>query len=269
MTRRDDGAYGWYATEPQRNQPGCIGRQSYRLSPPRTLAARTLRAARVLGVPIASAGVMSWIAVLLLLNQASAAEALSSPSNTPSPSSHRAAVAAEPPRPNEFARPVTIESRFGFGTPVGAFGGAVSYSPIPAFGVDCGAGVNKVGLQLACALLARLVLNQSDRKNSGSLALTLSSGFSTGPFVDNHELAKLTAVDGPGAASRSYQRAYWWNTDVGVEQRYERLVLRVFAGSGMLLNPDAGTDIIVTGNERIEGPSTSLFYLGLGIGLTP
>jgi hypothetical protein len=55
---------------------------------------------------------------------------------------------------------------------------------------------------------------------------------------------------------------------VGVEERYESLVLRVFAGSGMLLNPDAGTDV-VTGNERIEGPSTSLFYLGLGIGLAP
>jgi hypothetical protein len=42
MARRDEGAYCWYVTEEQRSQPGCIGRESDRLS-----HSRALRVSRV------------------------------------------------------------------------------------------------------------------------------------------------------------------------------------------------------------------------------
>jgi hypothetical protein len=166
---------------------------------------------------------------------------------------------------------VTIEWRLGGGTPTGVFGGAVSYSPVPALGLDCGAGSNTHGLQLACGLRARLVLD--GRQELGNVAgmqraLTLTSGFSTGPYVDSHIFEKITSADGPGPASRSYQRAYWWNTDIGAEGRYETLVLRLFVGAALLLNQGAGTDI-VTGSQRIERPTTSLVYVGIGVGLAP
>src|SRR5882724_3270375 len=47
MARRDEGAYRWYVTEEQRSHPGCIGRESDRLSLSRTLSPlnRRLRAA--------------------------------------------------------------------------------------------------------------------------------------------------------------------------------------------------------------------------------
>lgn len=44
---------------------------------------------------------------------------------------------------DEFAaRPLTIEARLGFGTPLGLAGIATEYSLIPAFGLGCGAGTN-------------------------------------------------------------------------------------------------------------------------------
>jgi hypothetical protein len=173
------------------------------------------------------------------------------------------------PRDEFAARPVTIESRLGFGIPTGLFGGALSYSPVPEVGLECGAGTNTVGLQLACGLRGRLVLGASRNWDAGvSRAFTLTSGFSTGPYVDNHDFAKLTWVDGPGPASRSYQRAYWWNTDVGAEGRYESLVLRVFVGAALLLNPGSGTDLVTDG-AYVQRPSTSLFYFGIGVGLAP
>src|SRR3954468_2815562 len=38
LARRDEGAYCWYVTEEQRSQPGCVGRESDRLSHSRALS---------------------------------------------------------------------------------------------------------------------------------------------------------------------------------------------------------------------------------------
>jgi len=82
----------------------------------------------------------------------------------------------------------------------------MSYSPIPAFGLDCGARANKVGLQLACALRARLVLAQRDPRNGGSLALTLTSGFSTGATARVRR-KRITSESRRGHRARHGQRA--------------------------------------------------------------
>jgi hypothetical protein len=45
LARRDEGAYCWYVAEPQRSQPGCLGREGDRLSHSRALRRGVLRAA--------------------------------------------------------------------------------------------------------------------------------------------------------------------------------------------------------------------------------
>jgi hypothetical protein len=224
---------------------------------------------------------MSWFALLLSVSEVASATALSSPSNTPPKESNpqHDYVRAQPAEPQSAARddftehPVTIEWRGGIASPTGLFGGALSYSPIPQIGLDCGAGTNLRGLQLACGLRARLMLGGSPSSASAFArgrrrAITLTSGVSTGPYVDTHALQKVTWVDGEGPADRSYTRAYWWNTDLGVEGRYEGAVVRGFVGVALLQNPGAGTDL-VSGNQRAEPPTTAIWYVGIGLGVAP
>ncbi|MEO7034978.1 MAG: hypothetical protein ABI548_13800 [Polyangiaceae bacterium] len=224
---------------------------------------------------------MSWIALLVTLADITSASAPLLPSNSAAPVYHTPVEPVEPLEPaepaegspkDEFAaHPVTIESRLGFGLPTGVFGGALSYSPIPALGLDCGAGANLKGLQLACGLRARLVLGSRARSFGVDLsrAFTLTSGLSTGPYEDNHVFERFTAADGPGPASRNYQRAYWWNTDIGVEERYEGLVLRAFGGVALLLNPGAGSDVLTASDQRGEPATTTIGYFGIGMGAAP
>jgi hypothetical protein len=79
----------------------------------------------------------------------------------------------------------------------------------------------------------------------------------------------LTAVDGPGTAARDYARAYWWNTDIGLEQRHKSLVTRVCLGVALLLNPDSGVIDPSSSDARVEPISYTVFYVGLGVGIAP
>jgi hypothetical protein len=154
---------------------------------------------------------MSPIGVLFALTSASVATPAQLPlleSNTPP--AYRADASAEPnpfalsPRPSErsswdefAARPLSLESRIGFGTPVGALGVAGELSPSPALALGAGAGTNLVGLQLAAWLTGRIVLpSHEDVFGIRWLpALTLSSGFSGGRYVQSNVFENLTAVD--------------------------------------------------------------------------
>jgi hypothetical protein len=180
-----------------------------------------------------------------------------------------------PPTPSteeEFAaRAVTVEARFGLGAPTGVLGLAVTYSPLPALGFDCGAGTNTAGLQVACSLQGRLVLGSRERSlgRRWARALTLSSGFSAGRYTASHWFEALTAVDGPGPAELDFARAYWWNTDVGAEWRDGAFVLRMFVGVAVLLNPHAYTIVKPEDDSRFEPAPTTLVYFGLGLGAAP
>jgi len=178
-----------------------------------------------------------------------------------------------PPSPAaEFAaHPITLEARFGLGTPTGVLGAAVSYSPVPAFGFECGAGTNTIGLQLACSLRGRFVFATRERSLglNWARALTLTSGFSGGRYADRHVFEQLTAVDGPGVAELDFARAYWWNTDLGVEWRDGAFVSRFTVGVALLLNPDAYTVFKRESESRVEPASTTLLYFGFGLGGAP
>jgi hypothetical protein len=171
------------------------------------------------------------------------------------------------------ARPVTIEARLGIGAPTGVLGLAVTYSPVPALGFDCGAGTNLLGLQLACSVRGRFVLGSRSKSlgRDWSRALTLSSGFSAGRHDDMHWFARLTAADGPDPAELHFARAYWWNTDLGAELRYGAFVQRVVVGVALLLNPHAYTidKSEIDSGSRVEPVSTMVVYFGLGLGGAP
>jgi hypothetical protein len=123
---------------------------------------------------------------------------------------------------DEFAaRPFTLEARYGLGSPVGFIGVAAELSPVPALALGCGAGTNLVGLQLACWLSGRVVLRSREHALGveWARAITLSSGFSEGSYVQRANVFENLPIDGPGTASRNYSRAYWWNTDIGFEEK--------------------------------------------------
>jgi hypothetical protein len=100
-------------------------------------------------------------------------------------------------------------------------------------------------------------------------AITLSSGFSEGSYVQRASVFENLPIDGPGTASRNYSRAYWWNTDIGFEERHKGLILRLSLGVGLLLNPNAGVLDQSSSGARIEPISHTLFYLEGGFGLAP
>jgi hypothetical protein len=227
------------------------------------------------------------MAVFLAITSATvtlAAQAPSFASNTPpaSGASAQAQPVALIPSPrlappevspwHEFAaRPFTLEARYGVGTPIGFIGVAGELSPVPALAFGCGAGTNLVGLQLACWLSGRIVLRSRERAFGveWARAITLSSGFSEGRYVQANVFGNLTAVDGPGTASRDYARAYWWNSDIGLEERHKGLVLRLSLGVALLLNPSAGVLDQSSRDARVEPISHTLFYLAGGLGFAP
>ena len=177
----------------------------------------------------------------------------------------------QPPEAEFAARPLTLELRLGLGAPTGLYGFGAIYSPIPAFGFDCGAGTNGVGIQLSCGLHARLVLGSREHLfgQQWARAVTLSSGVSGGRYVDEHWFENVSAVDGKGPATLHFARAYWWNTDLGVEIRTGAFVGRVFFGLAVLLNRDAYTVVKPSTDSRVELPSTTLLYLGTSWGIAP
>jgi hypothetical protein len=149
-------------------------------------------------------------------------------------------------------------------------GVAASYSPVPVFGGECGAGTNGQGLQLACALRGRLVLGwrepfQHDRWLG---AATFTSGFARGRYNGTAWNDKIPA-DGPTAADLKFAAAYWWNTDLGFEWHKRAFVTRVFFGLAVLMNPSDYTVVKNSSDDFVERPSTRLFYFGLGVGVAP
>lgn len=192
--------------------------------------------------------------------------------NTPERAPPTAPVSPAPSPADEFAaHPLTLEARLGLGTPTGVLGVAVTYSPVPAFGFECGAGTNTLGLQLACSLRGRVVLGAREPSLglSWARALTLTSGFSGGRYADTHVFERMTAVDGPGPAELDFARAYWWNTDLGVEWRDGAFVSRFAVGVALLLNPNAYTVFKKDSESRVEPASTTLLYFGFGLGGAP
>jgi len=213
---------------------------------------------------------LNWVPLLLTVPRTAvvseampAAESYAAPIPTP--------PSAELTPADELAqRPFTFEAHFGLGAPTGFVGVAASYSPLPVFGFECGAGTNAEGLQLDCALRGRLVLGSREAFLHGNWlrAATLTSGFSRGRYNGTAWNDKLPA-DGPAAADLEFAAAYWWNTDLGVEWRTRAFVARVFLGLAVLLNPSDYTVVKRSSDDFVEQPSTRLVYFGFGVGVAP
>lgn len=216
---------------------------------------------------------LNWIPLSLTIPRAAlvadaaprAGESYAAPTPIGAPES------AELTAADEFAqRPFTFEARLGLGAPTGFAGVAASYSPLPVVGLECGAGTNGQGLQLAAAARGRLVLGSREAFLHGNWlrAVTLTSGFARGRYNGTAWNDRLPA-DGPAAADLRYAAAYWWNTDFGVEWRNRAFVARVFLGLAVLLNPRDYAVVKSSSDDFVGQPSTRLVYFGFGIGMAP
>ena len=178
----------------------------------------------------------------------------------------------EAPRPaSNFDRRITLELRLGVAAPTGGLGGAVEFALVPRVGLGCGVGTNGVGPEYACWLRARPIIVRNR-------ALTLSSGLSTAPFVQDYATVggafgwATAAIDqmgeSPPPPARVWAHAYWLNTDVGYESRRNSFLFRVFGGLAALLNPN---DSMIQASASDDAPPADkpvhvLIYAGLGLG---
>ena len=178
----------------------------------------------------------------------------------------------ELPKPPEsdFERRFTLELRLGIAAPTGAIGVAAEFAFVPRLGLGCGVGSNVYGAEYACWLRWRPLLRRHQ-------ALTVSSGVSTAPFVQND----LTSgglfgffTDAMGSLredspppEREWAHADWLNTDLGCEVRQGKFVFRAFGGVAVLLNPSGGVlQPSLADAAPFEGPLSALIYAGLGVG---
>ena len=172
---------------------------------------------------------------------------------------------------SNFDRRFTLELRLGVAAPTGGLGGAMEFGLVPRVGLGCGVGTNGVGPEYACWLRARPIIVRNR-------ALTLSSGLSMAPFVQNY--ATVGGAFGWGTAAiaqmgerppppeRAWAHAYWLNTDVGYESRHNSFLFRVFGGLAALLNPN---DSVIQSSDSVDAPPADkpvhvLIYAGLGLG---
>ena len=176
-----------------------------------------------------------------------------------------------PPK-SDFERRFTLELRLGIAAPTGGLGVAAEFGFIPRLGLGCGVGSNVTGAEYACWLRVRPVLGQHR-------ALTVSSGVSTAPFVQNDLTSGGLFGWGTGALSqigerpappdRDWAHAYWLNTDLGYEFRRDDFLFRAFGGVALLLNPSDGVlqPSSSPDAEAPGGPLSALIYAGFGVGI--
>ena len=176
----------------------------------------------------------------------------------------------EPPK-SDFERRFSLELRLGIAAPTGGIGVAAEFGLVPRLGLGCGVGSNAYGPEYACWLRFRPILGRHR-------AMTISSGLSTAPFVQD-ELssgglfgwgtgAMAQMREGPPPPDRDWAHANWLNTDLGYEFRHDELVFRAFGGVAVLLNPNAGVLQPSTSADTPApgGPLSALIYAGLGVG---
>ena len=172
---------------------------------------------------------------------------------------------------SNFDRRFTLELRLGVAAPTGGLGGAVEFAFVPRVGLGCGVGTNGVGPEYACWLRARPIIVRNR-------ALTLWSGLSTAPFVQNDATAGGAFGWGTAAVAqmghrppppeRAWAHAYWLNTDVGYESRRNSFLFRVFVGLAALSNPNDNV-IQASGADDAapaDKPVHVLIHAGLGVG---
>ncbi len=158
-----------------------------------------------------------------------------------------APAAAEPARASWVERPFTIEGQLGLASPIGV-GVAADYAPTSWLSVGAGVGRNSVATQVAVGARARV---WSSPARAMFVGVAGSGGGWSEPTPDD--------------VTRSFDRAYWLNAEVGVEGRGAWLSGRAFFGVGSLLNRDDWTCSGATGcDDDVE--SSVLPYFGFAVG---
>ena len=162
-----------------------------------------------------------------------------------------------------------LEAQLGFAAPLGLFGLAVDYAPIPELAFNLGIGAGFAGLQYA--LSGRLRVVRFGQR--AHFAPYVGAGFSMGAYDSPINLPNFI----PGADGTTdnenpsphyhWSLAYWTNAEAGIEMRFGNVALRPFFGATFLLNP--GSSSIVYG-EHGEAPPGGFDrwgpYIGIAVG---
>jgi hypothetical protein len=210
--------------------------------------------------------------ISLLLALAAAPAAVDAPTTLPLSPADNTVASAPQGAPSDTTsaddpanHPLTLSLDLGIAMPVGAAGVTLEYSPIRALGFGCGVGTNLVGVEVACGVRGRLVTKKS-------YSFTLSSGLSEGRHVQNEStrLGLFGLVLGPLMQSghttyleRTWQHAYWWYGDIGIENRgSDRLFSRVFVGASLLANPGQGVLAAPRDSHDTATPLASVLVYG-------
>jgi hypothetical protein len=194
---------------------------------------------------------------LLAFFAAISASATSRAQTTDDEPSRTVAEAPHPEIDRREQRPLAVMAVLGGGTPVGAVGLVVEYSPAPYFVVSGGAGMSD-GLQLALTPRFELPLSRT-------LSLGIGGGLSTGKYVQQ----PFWCFDCEIHRTTEWSRAYWGNGEISLDGISKRgFAFRTFVGLGQLLNPtpdrctEQSVEVACAGGEK----KTRLVYAGVALG---
>lgn len=173
---------------------------------------------------------------------------------------------------DRWEKPFTLALNLGLGTPTGFVGAEAQYNPSRYLGFAAGVGVNRVGPQLMAALRPRLPLSET-------VALSLSVGWSMGPYKQVDDASFYIDGPYPPVFDRHWAPAHWINVDAGLEVMSGATWIRVYFGIARLLNVNDFTctgdslSVCETGVWSEEptdySPSESYPFIGVQIGFMP
>jgi len=162
---------------------------------------------------------------------------------------------------------VGVTAQLGLGSPLGYAGGAMAWTPLPAFTLEAGAGAGSAGPQLALMGLGRVTRERS--------AWGFGAGVSGGRYIAGPTCDAFLCDDGSQHARKVWDVALWANAEVFGEWWSEpgrSWFLRPRAGLGVVLNPGAGEKTAdICGEVRCDGvsgipPERLIPYVGLSLG---
>jgi len=148
------------------------------------------------------------------------------------------------------ARPLAIEAELGLGTPLGLYGVALDYAPMPWLSLNAGVGKAAVG-GTQVGFMPRL------RQVSGDVGLAVGFGVSTGS-------TQSPVVCFWGCGQRTWEDVVWMNPELSLDVRSKTgFVFRMFGGAQIPVSRGR----CVSGCYDQSAPYTDTRpYLGVALG---
>lgn len=211
-----------------------------------------------------------WAGVLSLQLMAGVAKAQTPPVARPPVAVPQQATSERRDEPRPWRRrPFSVAAVGGIATPWGLLGLSAELVPLEHVSIGGGVGTNLLGWQLAAMARARFTPQHR-------FTFYLGAGYSQGrhdQFEGNRDgvfsllTGPLSSMGHTSDRGHEWKTARWLNLELGFERRENRLELRGFVGTALLLNPGAG---VVDSPDDTESAVFAvrhvLVYAGLALG---